>query len=524
VSVTSSRRWLVPALLVIPTAFIGALAVWPLVAVARRAIGGEADLSSLGGVLWFSTWQAAVSTVLTLIVALPAAWLFARVRFVGRRLLWALLVVPFVLPTVVVAAAFTSGPVGELLPRGTVWAVLVAHVFFNYAVVVRVVGVAWAALGTRTAEAAAVLGASRWQVARHVTAPLLAPSVLAASSVVYLFCFTSFGVVLLLGASRLRTVEVEVFERIRSLDLTTAAMLALTQLAVVGVLVWLAGRWSQRWSVPLEPSDTGGLPPVGPGRRAAVALVLGSMGVVVGVPLVSLVAAGLPWWDQLGESRGVLAGTPLEALGNSLVVAAAATTVALVVGGLAVAGIVVAERRSSRRATRRGTAAFDALLMLPLGASAVTVGLGLLLAFNRPPLDLRGTVVLVPLAQALVALPFVVRVLLPAARSVDVRLREAALVLGARPLRALWSVELPLLARPAAVAAGFAFAVALGEFGATLVVARPDLPTLPLTVARLLGQPGAASRGSALALATLLMVVTTVVVLAADSVAGRQRR
>jgi thiamine transport system permease protein len=107
---------------------------------------------------------------------------------------------------------------------------------------------------------------------------------------------------------------------------------------------------------------------------------------------------------------------------------------------------------------------------------------------------------------------------------VDVRLREAALVLGARPLRALWSVELPLLARPAAVAAGFAFAVALGEFGATLVVARPDLPTLPLTVARLLGQPGAASRGSALAVATLLMVVTTVVVLAADSVAGRQRR
>ena len=514
------RPALGPLLLVVPALFIGALLVWPLVAVTERALrpgSGVTVDASLVGVVWFSVWQAAASTVLTLAVGLPAAWLFARVSFWGRNVLWAALVVPFVLPTVVVATAFT----GLGAPRATVWTVLVAHAFFNYAVVVRVVGVAWAGLGRRPAEAAAVLGASRLRVLREVTLPMLAPSVLAAASVVYLFCFTSFGVVLLLGGSRLRTIEVEVYERLRLLDLGTAAFLALGQLVLVGVLLVVAGRWSQRWSFAGDPSSSGARRVSGWQQRLAMVGVLTSMGVLMGIPLGSLVwrsvrtssGFGLQYWTSLGDQRGVLFSSPLEALGNSLTIAAVATTMAVVVGSLAVAGLVSIERRRGRV---RLTASFDAVLMLPLGASAVTVGLGLLLAFSRQPLDLRGSVVMVPLAQALVALPFVVRIMLPAARAIDRRVRDAAAVLGASPLRVLLEVDAPMLARPLSVAAGFAFAVSMGEFGATLVLARPDVPTLPLTLARLLGQPGAVNRGQAMAVATLLMVVTAAVVLVAD--------
>lgn len=255
-----------------------------------------------------------------------------------------------------------------------------------------------------------------------------------------------------------------------------------------------------------------------------------TMMVILGIPLVTLVARsvwgpdGWTWsyWSALDDRRGVLQAAPLEALVNSLVVAVVATAIAMVVGGLAVAGIMSLERDPHGSRLAR-PAAFDALLMLPLGASAVTVGLGLLLAFGRPPLDLRSSIVLVPVAQALVALPFVVRVLLPAARSIDASMRESAAVLGATPISVVRHVDVPLLARPIAVAGGFAFAIALGEFGATLVVARPNLPTLPLTVARLLGQPGALNRGQAMAVATLLMVVTVGVVLAVDQLRGGLR-
>jgi thiamine transport system permease protein len=311
------------------------------------------------------------------------------------------------------------------------------------------------------------------------------------------------------------------------LDLGGAATLALIQLLLVGVLLVVAGRVAQRWSVALPPTGDVLRRPVGWRQRSLVAAVLASMAVLLGVPLVALVwrsvagpgGVSLAYWSRLGERRGVLTAAPLEALRNSLVVAAAATAVAVVVGGLAVAGIVALERRRQRHHHRQrspGLAAFDALLMLPLGASAVTVGVGFLLALDRPPLDLRGSVVLVPLAQALVALPFVVRILLPAARAIDTRLHDAAAVLGAGTWRRLWSIDRPALARPVTVAAGFALAVSLGEFGATVVLARPDLPTLPLVVGRLLGQPGELNRGLAMAVATLLMVTTAVVVLAAD--------
>src|SRR5574337_1450490 len=86
-------------------------------------------------------------------------------------------------------------------------AILIAHTFFNVAVVVRVVGTFWASLDPRIAEAAATLGASPWRRAREITLPLLAPALAAAAAIVFLFSFTSFGIVLILGGVRYSTLE-----------------------------------------------------------------------------------------------------------------------------------------------------------------------------------------------------------------------------------------------------------------------------------------------------------------------------
>ncbi len=141
---------------------------------------------------------------------------------------------------------------------------------------------------------------------------------------------------------------------------------------------------------------------------------------------------------------------------------------------------------------RRGwlSRGFDALIMLPLGTSAVTVGFGFIVALDRPPLDLRTSALLIPIAHSLIAMPFVLRAVAPVIRSIDPRLREAAAVLGAAPRRVWREVDLPVIRRAALVGAAFAFAVSLGEFGATLFIARPDTPTIPVAVARLLSQPG----------------------------------
>jgi thiamine transport system permease protein len=154
--------------------------------------------------------------------------------------------------------------------------------------------------------------------------------------------------------------------------------------------------------------------------------------------------------------------------------------------------------------------------MLPLGTSAVIVGFGFLVALGNLPFDLRTSVVLIPIAHAIVALPFLVRATVPVLRSVDQRLRDAAAVLGASPTRVWREIDMPIVSRAALVGAGFAFAVSLGEFGATLFIVRPDTPTMPVAIFRLLSQPGALAFGQAMAMAALLMFVTGASVLAFD--------
>ncbi|MFQ5555734.1 MAG: ABC transporter permease, partial [Acidimicrobiia bacterium] len=198
---------------------------------------------------------------------------------------------------------------------------------------------------------------------------------------------------------------------------------------------------------------------------------------------------------------------PTTAIGNSLRFALTATLIAVTVGLLAAA--VVSYRRGVMSRW------FDTLLMLPLGTSAVTIGFGFLVALDAP-IDLRTSVALIPIAHAVVAVPFVVRTTVPVMRSVRHRLREAAMTLGAAPHTVWRLVDLPLVARAALVGAGFAFAVSLGEFGATSFITRPDRPTVPVAIFRFLGQPGALNFGRAMAMSTILMALTAAVIVAID--------
>ena len=152
----------------------------------------------------------------------------------------------------------------------------------------------------------------------------------------------------------------------------------------------------------------------------------------------------------------------------------------------------------------------DPMFMLPLATSAVTLGFGFILALNRPPLNLRRSLILVPIAHTLVAMPFVIRSVLPAMRRINPRLREAASLLGADPQRVLIHVDWPLIRRALLVGAVFAFTISMGEFGATVFIARPQTPTMPVAIFRFLGQPGALNYGQAMAMSCLLMLVCAV--------------
>ncbi|PUA82773.1 ABC transporter permease [Nocardioides currus] len=533
------RRWLTLALLAAgPVLVVGVFFVLPVSGMVSRGFFADGAFDP-GGVLevltrprvarvaWFTVWSAAVATAVAVVLGLPAAFVLHRLALPGRRIVRAALLVPFVLPTVVVGVAFRlllgeGGPLGFLGLDGTPVAIVAGLVFFNVAVVVRAVGAAWESLDTRPAEAAAALGAAPAQVWWTVTLPALRPAIVGAASVVFLFCATAFGIVLTLGGVHYATIETEIYLLTTTLfDLQAAAALSVLQIVVVVVLLGLAARLRS------TPDATAGRTTARPRRVrsgdlpaiAVTVLVL----VAVAAPIATLVVGSFRADDAwslanyraltgVGSNQALLAPVT-DALVTSLRTAVDATWMALLMG-LSVAVLVT--RRSQTRTERRARGLLDGFFMLPLGVSAVTLGFGFLITLDQPPVDLRSSPLLVPIAQALVALPLVVRTLVPVLAGVDDRQRQAAASLGASPFRAMLTVDLPAAWKPLLAASGFAFAASLGEFGATSFLARDEHPTVPVVIFRLIGHPGELNYGMALAASVVLATATAVVMLAVE--------
>ena len=480
--------------------------------------------------LWFTTWQAFASTLLTLVLALPGAYVFSRYRFAGKDLLQSLTAVPFVLPSVVVAAAFHA----LLGPRGlantwlmdvfslqappirldqTIWFILMAHVFYNYIVIVRIVGGFWSRLHPAINEAAKMLGASSWRVFLEVTLPLLRPAILAASLLVFIFCFSSFGVILILGGPKFSTIEVEIYRQaVHIFNLPVAAALSIIQMLLTFAFMWVYTTFQRKTSIPLFPESHS----ITEHRPSTVKdkIIIGTnvsiMLLLLGSPLAALFLQSIhttegftfQFFRMLFENaqQSLFFIPPADAVGYSLGFAFTTLVLATAIG--LTAAVYLSGPKS------RLSSMLDPIFMLPLSTSAVTLGLGFIIALDEPPLNLRTSIILIPLAHALVAYPFVVRSVLPALRSIPRSLKESAALLGASPTQVFLKVILPIVSRSLIVGAVFAFTISIGEFGATVFIARPQTPTMPLAIYRFLGQPGELNYGQAMAMSTILMLVT----------------
>ena len=541
----SSSRTLL--LWILPILYLGTFFFFPLgkitqLSFARVDGGSVAGLwdvvvsPTVGRVLVFTFKQAFYSTLLTLAVGLPGAYLFGKYKFRGKKILRALTGVPFVMPTLVVAAGFyallgPNGWVNEILMDlfqlenppiqfvNSFAAILTAHVFYNTTIVLRVVGDYWSRLDPRLEKAARVLGANRWKTMVEITLPLLLPAILAASLLVFIFDFTSFGVVLVLGGPLFATLEVEIYYQTISLfNLPLAATLSLLQVGFTLILTVIYTRLTARINQPADLSSRkeSQRPIISRRGKILSGLLIVFLLVFLISPLASLALRSfrgldpgsvftLDFYQALGQNprESLFYVPPTTALGVSLGYGLITVVLALALG-------LPAAWALAKKDLTLIDKILDPVLMLPLGTSAVTLGLGFLVALDTPPLDLRTSPLLVPIAHTLVAFPFVVRSLSPALASIQPKLRQAAAVLGASPRRITREIDLPLVGRALLVASSFAFTISIGEFGASSLITRPEFPTVPVVIYRLLSRPGALNYGQAMALSTILMAATLI--------------
>lgn len=482
--------------------------------------------------LLFTFYQAALSTLLTFALGLPAAILFSKFNFPGKSLLRALTAVPFMLPTVVVAAAFNSifSPRGLfsfffpsfILHPSPFILILIAHTFYNTSIIIRIVGNAISRLDPKLEASARSLGADTFHVWKDVILPILRPSLLAAALLVFMFDFTSFGVILLLGGSQFATLEVEIYIRALQLpNLNLAALLSIIQLIFTLIFSILYSRAINQVSIQTAPRFSIAKKPKTFQEKLFVTIFSILLSAFFILPLISLPIRSLTrleadrgqrdevqygfttdYYEELFINRrgSLFYVPPVQAALNSLGFAGITVILSLALGYPAAYALANPSRLEK---------ILDPFLMLPLGASAVMMGLGFILSFGR----LIASPFFIPIAHTLIALPFVIRTLQPALASIPERLRQVASTLGASPFRVWQTVDFPILSRATLSAATFAFTVSLGEFGATLLITRPEYPTIPIAISRFLSQPGGLNYGQAMAMATVLMLLTTLSIL-----------
>ena len=532
----------------IPMAFLAVFFLWPVSSMLLRGCAAGISAGIAGGgadgvgradtaaesfftvfsdlrtwkIIWQTVWMALAGTAVSVLLGVPGAYVLYRLRFHGQALLRGFVMVPFVLPTVVVGIAFRAlldGPLASLGIGHTTLAVVLAMVFFNYSLVVRTVGTLWASLDPRQSEAARTLGASSSRAFFTVTLPQLMPAISAAAALVFLYCSTAYGLVTTLGRPGYGTLETEIYvQTVTFFNIDKAAMLSLVQFALVFVALIVSTRLTARSEAALNVSRSAGKVP---SREDSAAISVTSIVIVLlAAPIAALVLGSLRSHGHWSIRNYLLLQTPgagfsgsvsaLDALGNSMSIALDSTLIALAIG-LPLAFVL---SRSMHGLWEKIQRIIDGFVLLPLGISTVTVGFGMLITLGLGPM--AHSPWLVPIAQSIVALPLVVRAIVPSLRAISPRMREAAASLGASPMRVLWTIDVPLALRGIIVAVCFAFAISMGEFGATSFLANPEYQTLPVTIVKLLGRPGADNFGMALAGAVVLAFVTGAAMLCAE--------
>ncbi|HKL59718.1 MAG TPA: iron ABC transporter permease [Sphaerochaeta sp.] len=497
-------------------------------------------------ILLFTLYQAALSTLASVIVALPGAYLLANYSFRGRRFIKALSTVPFVIPSILVVLGFViffgnNGFLNKLLmklfsleepPIKVLYsfkAIILAHTFFNFPIVMNLVSTYWEHMDNHCEMAAWTLGAKKWKAFWAITLPRLLPSVISAATLVFLFCYNSFAIILVLGGGpKYTTMEVEIYRLARtSMDSGGAAALSLFSILITSVLlIWY--NKSQKMLSRSEEFNTASnrlskKPATLAGKLLAffyssitLLFILGPIAsIVVRSFMASTTRSGaesfsFTWYRQLfALERGTgHMGSALQALTNSLLIA------------LLVAVVTVPIALTLATAIRKkgfASSALELFGMLPMTVSSVIIGLGYFLISNR----IRGGVsvgyTLVVLAHMVIAIPFVLRTVLPEYRKMPLSYIQSSLTLGASPLRTFFLIEVPLLKGALITGGMFAFALSMGEITATLTLANSAIITLPIIMYRLIGSY---NFQGACALGSVLILVCSIVFLVSELAKG----
>ncbi|MGA0835955.1 MAG: ABC transporter permease [Ilumatobacteraceae bacterium] len=451
-----------------------------------------------------------MSTALALTVALPLAFVTANFKFKAQRLTTSLISMPFILPSIVVGVAFL-----QILPNNfhrTAFALILAHVYFNFGFASRLISARWLQIHPHLDDAARTLGASPLKLFRTLTLPLLSKAITNAALIVFTLCFTSYGVVRVLGGPSRSTLETEIYFRAMQLgDVSGAMLLSALQLVIIALLFVVTTKASsKKFEQSTRPTITRQIPLQTGRQKIVITTIISSATAFAIVPVLAIALKSINTDSRFTTSawRTVFTNPEItQSIAKTLIYAVIAMSLATLLGLLSACSV----------AYNNNFRFISGLTTLPIVISAVSIGLGIIITFDTQPFDWRGAQLMLPLAHTLVALPLVMRIISPVLQAIPDSLRQASSVLGASPRQTWLNIDFKIIRRAAISAAAISATVSIGEFGASSFLARRGAETLPVMISRLLSRPGDSLQSQAFALATLLVMFSLVIIFVIDS-------
>ncbi|MFZ9897282.1 MAG: ABC transporter permease [Ilumatobacteraceae bacterium] len=451
-----------------------------------------------------------MSTALALTVALPLAFVTANFKFKAQRLTTSLISMPFILPSIVVGVAFL-----QILPNNfhrTAFALILAHVYFNFGFASRLISARWLQIHPHLDDAARTLGASPLKLFRTLTLPLLSKAITNAALIVFTLCFTSYGVVRVLGGPSRSTLETEIYFRAMQLgDVSGAMLLSALQVVIIALLFVVTTKASsKKFEQSTRPTITRQKSLQTRKQKVIAATIISIATLFAIVPVLAIALKSINTNSRFTTSawRTVFTNPEItQSIAKTLIYAVIAMSLATLLGLLSACSV----------AYNNNFRFISGLTTLPIVISAVSIGLGIIITFDTQPFDWRGAQLMLPLAHTLVALPLVMRIISPVLQAIPDSLRQASSVLGASPRQTWLNIDFKIIRRAAISAAAISATVSIGEFGASSFLARRGAETLPVMISRLLSRPGDSLQSQAFALATLLVMFSLVIIFVIDS-------
>lgn len=469
----------------------------------------------------FTIYQAVLSSLLSVIIAIPGAYIITRYNFWGKKTFLSLSSLPFILPSILTVLGFVllfgnRGILNTLIVKifnletppikilYSMYAVLLAHIFYNFPLAIRIISARWRKIPYELTEASYSLGKSKIETFFKVNFPFLLSSIITSFTLIFLYCFMSFGIILVLGGGpALTTIEVEVYRFARvSLDLSKAASLSIIEnFITVSVLLFYLKSEGKNISFNAGTLYTKNLS-FKSGSLFTIYLI--PLSIMIIAPIISIIVnsfirktgftggttLSLHWYKSIfGGLTNNFNSTAIKAIKNSIILGIL-TVIITIPLSLSVTYNINKKMKFKK--------IYSLLFFIPMGISSIIVGLSYM------EINFDKSYLLISLAHTFISLPLAIRSINNIYKTIDYTLIEASNSLGYSRIKTFFKIDLPLLKSGIITATVFTFAISIGEMNASIMLAPPGFVTIPLAIYQLIGSY---NFYGACALGTLLLIL-----------------